>query len=84
MPDTGDFDRQNAPQGATLAWGAAFAALPQEAPDAGGWQRVQARLPAPAPRARVRWPLLPVAWIASRTCCSSFLPRTAAKATKLN
>lgn len=60
MPDTGDFDRQNEPQGATLAWGDAFAALPQEAPDAGGWQRVQARLPAPAPRARVRWPL----WLA--------------------
>lgn len=60
MPDTGDFDRHNEPQGATLSWGDAFAALPQEAPDAGGWQRVQARLPAPAPRARVRWPL----WLA--------------------
>lgn len=61
MPDTGDFDRQNEPQGATLAWGDAFAALPQEAPNTGGWQRVQARLPAPATRARVRWPL----WLAA-------------------
>jgi hypothetical protein len=61
MPDTGDFDRHNEPQGATLAWGDAFVALPQDAPDAGGWQRVQARLPALTPRARVRWPL----WLAA-------------------
>lgn len=61
MPDTGDFDRHNEPQGATLAWGDAFAALPQDAPDAGGWQRVQARLPELAPGARVRWPL----WLAA-------------------
>ena len=60
MPDTGDFDRQNEPQGATLAWGDAFAALPQEAPDAGGWQRIEARLPA-ATRSAVRWPL----WLAA-------------------
>lgn len=57
MPDTGDFDRHNEPQGVPLAWDDAFAALPQDAPDAGGWQRLQARLPAPTPRARVRWPL---------------------------
>lgn len=57
MPDAGDFDRQNEPQAATFAWGDAFAALPQEAPEAGGWQRVQARLPAPATPARGRWPL---------------------------
>ena len=31
MPDTGDFDRQNEPQGANLAWGDAFAALQLEA-----------------------------------------------------
>jgi hypothetical protein len=61
MPDTGDFDRQNEPQGATRGWGDAFAALPQEDPDAGGWDRVQARLPAPATRSRVRWPL----WLAT-------------------
>jgi hypothetical protein len=61
MPDTGDFDHQNEPQRATRGWGDAFAELPQDAPDAGGWQRVQARLPAPATRARVRWPL----WLAA-------------------
>lgn len=60
MPDTGDFAHQAEPQGTIRGWGDAFAALPQEAPDAGGWQRVQARLPAPTPRARVRWPL----WLA--------------------
>jgi hypothetical protein len=56
MPDTGDFDREHeAPPG----WRGAFAALPQDAPDAGAWQRVQARLPAST--ARARWPL----WLAS-------------------
>lgn len=61
MPDTGDFDRLGQPQGAARGWGDAFAALPQDAPDSGGWQRVQARLPAPIPRASVRWPL----WLAA-------------------
>jgi hypothetical protein len=61
MPDTGDFDRQHEPQGANRDWSDAFAALPQDAPDAGGWRRVQARLPAPATRARVRWPM----WLAA-------------------
>lgn len=61
MPDTGDFDRHDEPRGAPCSWGDAFAALPQDGPDAGGWQRVQARLPAPAMRARVRWPL----WLAA-------------------
>lgn len=60
MPDAGDFDRDNEQRGAAIGWREAFAALPQEAPDAGGWQRVQARLPAPA-RSRTRWPL----WLAT-------------------
>jgi hypothetical protein len=57
MPDAGDFETGNAP--ATPAtWGDAFATLPQETADAGGWQRVQARLPAATtPRVRRRWPL---------------------------
>ena len=59
MPDTGDFDRLGQPQGAARGWGDAFAALPQEAPDAGGWRRIEARLPA-ATRSAVRWPL----WLA--------------------
>lgn len=65
MPDTGDFQHRNEPVGATRGWSDAFAALPQEAPEAGGWQRVQGRLPVPVPvpatRARVRWPL----WLAT-------------------
>jgi hypothetical protein len=61
MPDTGDFERLDAPRGASLGWGDAFAALPQDAPDAGGWQRVQARLPAQAPASPTRWPL----WLAA-------------------
>jgi hypothetical protein len=56
MPDTGDYDHRNSLQGGPR-WGDAFAALPQQAPDAGGWERVQARLPAPAASARTRWPL---------------------------
>jgi len=49
MPDAGDFERDMQERGAaSQGWGDAFAALPQEAPDAGGWQRVQARLPVPA------------------------------------
>ncbi|QIL19961.1 hypothetical protein [Thermomonas sp. HDW16] len=56
MPDAGDFDRNK-----TRSWSDAFAALPQEAPDNGGWQRVQARLPSPATRPRTRWPL----WLAT-------------------
>ena len=59
MPDAGDFEREDNPRSASSGWGEAFAALPQDAPDAGGWQRVQARLPAPA--ARARWPL----WLAT-------------------
>lgn len=61
MPDTSDFNHQGEPQGAIRGWGDSFAALPQDAPDADGWQRVQARLPAPATKARVRWPL----WLAA-------------------
>lgn len=60
MPDAGDFDRDNDQRGATIGWSEAFAALPQEVPDAGGWQRMQARLPAPA-RSHTRWPL----WLAT-------------------
>lgn len=64
MPDAGGFETgvpdNNAPHGANIGWGEAFAALPQETPDAGGWQRLHARLPAPA-RARTRWPL----WLAT-------------------
>lgn len=54
MPDAGNFDQDRHP----LGWGEAFTALPLETPDAGGWQRVQARLPA---RSRVRVPL----WLAA-------------------
>lgn len=60
MPDAGDFDRDHDARGIHMGWGEAFAALPQESPDAGGWQRVQARLPVPTP-ARTRWPL----WLAT-------------------
>ena len=56
MPDIGDFERDRHRHGGGIGWGEAFAALPQESPDAGGWQRVQARLPAPT-RPRARWPL---------------------------
>ena len=41
MPDASDFDRKSEPRGA-IGWGDAFAALPQETPDGGAWQRVQA------------------------------------------
>ena len=60
MPDAGDFDRDNDQHGARMGWSEAFAALPRESPDAGGWQRLQARLPAPA-RSRTRRPL----WLAT-------------------
>ena len=56
MPDIDDFERDHHRHGGGIGWGEAFAALPQESPDAGGWQRVQARLPAPT-RPRARWPL---------------------------
>lgn len=65
MPDTGDFPHRNEPVDATRGWSDAFAALPQEAPEAGGWQRLQGRLPmsmpVPATRARLRTPL----WLAT-------------------
>ena len=61
MPDTVDFQRDDEQHRATNGWGEAFAHLPQDAPDAGGWQRVQARLPARATRSRKRWPL----WLAA-------------------
>lgn len=65
MPDAGRFEtgkpeRGNHTRDANFGWGEAFAALPQETPDAGGWQRVQARLPTPTPSRR-RWPL----WLAT-------------------
>lgn len=63
MPDTGDFDNRNASASPT-SWADAFAAVPQDTPDAGGWQRLQARMPAAtatAPRVRRRWPL----WLAA-------------------
>lgn len=61
MPDAGDFEKGNA-SASPASWDDAFAAFPQEAPDAGAWQRLQARLPAAAtPRVRVRWPL----WLAA-------------------
>lgn len=61
MHDAGDFEKRGAPA-SPASWGDAFAALPQATPDAGGWQRLQARLPAAAtPRARRRWPL----WLAA-------------------
>lgn len=61
MPDAGDFERDDNARATDSGWGDAFAALPQEAPEPGGWQRVQARLPVPAARTRTRWPL----WLAS-------------------
>lgn len=60
MPDAGDFDRNDTAHGHAGDWAGAFAALPQETPDADGWQRLQARLPAPI-RSRPHWP----AWLAS-------------------
>ncbi|HSD15915.1 MAG TPA: hypothetical protein VLC71_01480 [Thermomonas sp.] len=61
MPDAGDFEKDGA-SASPASWGDAFAALPQDAPDAGGWQRLQARLPvATPPRVRMRWPL----WLAT-------------------
>lgn len=60
MPDAGVFDRDSEQRG-VIGWGDAFAALPQDTPDPDGWQRVQARLPAPSARARARWPL----WLAT-------------------
>lgn len=57
MPDTGDFDRNNA-SASPASWGDAFAALPQDTPEAGGWQRLQVRMPTTtATRVRRRWPL---------------------------
>lgn len=68
MPDTGDFgqgsnDHGPHDQGTHADWAGAFAALPQEAPSADGWQRLQARLPAAVvpTRERRRWLL----WLAS-------------------
>lgn len=61
MPDAGSFENgmpdrdENPVRGDVAGWSNAFAALPQESPDAGGWQRVQARLPTPATRARWPW-----------------------------
>ena len=61
MPDAGDFDKRGA-SASPVSWGDAFAALPQETPDAGGLQRLQARLPAAnTPRVHRRWPL----WLAA-------------------
>lgn len=61
MPDAGDFEKRDA-SASPASWGDAFAALPQQAPDAGGWQRLQTRLPAASsPRMRRRWP----AWLAA-------------------
>lgn len=61
MPDAGNFERDQGMRSPT-GWGDTFAALPQETPDAGGWQRLQARLPAPEQaRSRPRWPL----WLAT-------------------
>ena len=37
MPDIGDFERDHHRHGGDIGWGEAFAALPQESPDAGGW-----------------------------------------------
>jgi hypothetical protein len=80
MPDARDFDRS---ERAALGWAGTFAALPQETPDAGAWQRVQARLPATIARRRVRWPL----WLASAASLAlaiaipvQLLPRAAPEA----
>lgn len=58
MPDHGDIDHVPVEP---RSWRDAMAALPPEAPDTGGWQRLQARLPAAEPAARQRWPL----WLAT-------------------
>lgn len=60
MPDADGFEprlpgRADAAAPGFAHWGAALAALPQEAPAPGGWQRVRSRLPAPRAR-RTRWP----------------------------
>ena len=61
MPDAGEFEKGSA-SASPASWGDAFAALPQASPDDGGWQRLQARLPAATtPRLRRRWPL----WLAA-------------------
>lgn len=67
MPDTGGFDtamprrHRDGDQGLPGDWGHAFSALPLAAPDAGAWQRVQARLPLARHAARARWPV----WLAT-------------------
>ena len=61
MPDAGDFEKSSA-SASPASWGDAFAALPQDTPDAGGWPRLQARLPAATtPHVRRRWPM----WLAT-------------------
>jgi hypothetical protein len=60
MPDADGFQPRLPEQArlhphAPANWGQAFACTPQEAPDAGGWQRLQARLPS-VPARRARWP----------------------------
>ena len=60
MPDANELEK-GSESVSPASWGEAFAILPQEAPDAGGWQRVQARMPVSSPRVRRRWPL----WLAA-------------------
>lgn len=60
MPDTGDFERMGDAR-APGDWASALAALPLDAPDANGWQRVKARLPVATSAPRARWPL----WLAT-------------------
>ena len=59
MPDQGSHENWQA--GEHAGWGNAFNALPLDTPAADGWQRLQARLPAPAARSRTRWPF----WLAT-------------------
>ena len=54
MPDT---ERNDSP----ADWSGAFASLPMETPPAGGWQRVDRALDAPAARQRRHWPV----WLAA-------------------
>lgn len=60
MPDANGFDagraRAPGPPAPPVTWTGAFAALPLQAPPAGGWERLRERLPRTTPARRRRWP----------------------------